>query len=49
MVPHFMLLLIVAFSLPIELVILAISEWETVVYPRLWVLEIFERLVLEIN
>ena len=41
MVPHSMLLLIMIFSLPIELVILVMLEWEIVVYLRLWVLEIF--------
>ena len=41
MVPHSMLLLIVIFSFPIELVILVMLEWETLVYPRLWVLEMF--------
>ena len=40
-VPHSMLLLIVTFSLPIELVILVMLEWETVVYPILWVLDMF--------
>ena len=41
LVPHSMLLLIVIFSLPTKLVIFAMLEWEIVVYPRLWVLEIF--------
>ena len=31
----------VTFSLPTELVILVMLEWEIVVYPRLWVLEMF--------
>ena len=41
MVPHSMLILIVTFSLPIELIILVMLERETMVYLRLWVLEIF--------
>ena len=42
MVPRSMLLLIVTFSLPIELIILVMLERETMVYLRLWVLEIFD-------
>ena len=38
LVSHFMLLLIVTFSLPIKLMILVMLEWETMVYLRLWVL-----------